>query len=66
MDKEERIFRVSIGAMRDNTSATHCVQVVRKHKFSIYPLTPRNFWRAVGMMQRLAGWVDPEQKDEVK
>lgn len=53
-----KIFKVTIGVMRDHTSATHCIQVLRGHKFSIYPLTPRNYWRAVGMQLQLAGFVD--------
>lgn len=53
-----RIFKVTIGAMRDHTSATHCIQVLRGHKFSIYPLTERNYWRAVGLQLRLVGFAD--------
>lgn len=58
MDFDLRIFKVTIGVMRDHTSATHCIQVLRGHKFSIYPLTKRNYWRAVGMQLRLAGFTD--------
>lgn len=27
-----------------------------------YPLTERNYWRAVGMQLRLAGFVKPKEK----
>lgn len=61
---DTKIFKVTIGVMSDHTSATHCIQVLRGHKFSIYPLTERNYWRAVGMQLKLAGFVPEKENDE--
>ena len=61
-----RIFKVTIGVTRDHVSATHCIQVLRGHKFSIYPLTERNYWRAVGMQLKLAEFVKEKDEQDVQ
>lgn len=59
----KHIMRVDItGTMEHKKGTIHIARQLPGHyplwRWKHYPLTPRNYWRAVGMQLCLAGFVD--------